>query len=615
VLATGSDFDRVARLRSEGDPYVSAWYETAVGFGADLVLMSSPVTYHLPDGVRLLSISRKVLQRIRQLGLAYRVSGDEKFAARAWAELRTVAGFDTWHPEHFLDVAEMAAAVATGYDWFYDYWDESQRETLRRALVEKAIDLGIEAHEGSADFPDWWTDTRHNWNSVCNGGLAVAALALLGEPGVERATLQRLLAYARESLRKPVRNFGADGGWPEGPSYWEYNTRYQVYYLTTLVSTLGGGGVAGVDAGIDATVPDAPGFRAAGSYPPQMTGPTGQFNYGDSSTGRNPQPSLLWLARQFDRPDWAAFELETTGTENGEVAHLLWYDPAIAGDRANLPRAKAFRGVDVATARSAWADDAAGFVGFKGGNNADNHTDLDLGSFVYDAEGTRWAVDLGREDYNVPGYWDAGPEGQRWTYYRKRAEGHNTLVVAPDGDPDQRVRGQADVERFEAGERGVYGVVDLGPAYQNVQAARRGFGFDRATKGLLVQDELALAEPAPVWWFMHTPASIRADGTTATLSAPEGEATLRARLLAPEGATFRTRPAGPLPSSPDPPEQMANEAVRKLSVGLEGIEAATVAVHLAPVVEGVAPAAPPVAPLADWSVRHVAGDGASDGGV
>ena len=79
----------------------------------------------------------------------------------------------------------------------------------------------------------------------------------------------------------------------------------------------------------------------------------------------------------------------------------------------------------VVTMRSSWDDPNARFVGFKGGDNKVNHSHADLGTFVLDAMGYRWAMDLGPDDYNLPGYFGK----ERWNYYRLRTEGHNTLVV------------------------------------------------------------------------------------------------------------------------------------------------------------------------------------------
>ena len=44
------------------------------------------------------------------------------------------------------------------------------------------------------------------------------------------------------------------------------------------------------------------------------------------------------------------------------------------------------------------------------------HSNLDIGTFVLDAFGERWVVDLGADDYNLPGYFETGGRGRRWTY-------------------------------------------------------------------------------------------------------------------------------------------------------------------------------------------------------
>ena len=89
------------------------------------------------------------------------------------------------------------------------------------------------------------------------------------------------------------------------------------------------------------------------------------------------------------------------------------------------PRDAVFRGTDTAFFRSAWDDPGAVYVGFRGGDNKANHSHLDLGNFVLDALGERWALDLGPDNYNLPGYFGK----QRWTYYRLRTESHNTLTL------------------------------------------------------------------------------------------------------------------------------------------------------------------------------------------
>ncbi len=100
-------------------------------------LAKKPSEYSIPDGRRLLSTSRRVKERVRQLAFVYLMEGEKPYLERAWAELEAAAQFKNWNPDHFLDTAEMTYAFAVGYDWLYDHWTEDQRHILRKAIIEK----------------------------------------------------------------------------------------------------------------------------------------------------------------------------------------------------------------------------------------------------------------------------------------------------------------------------------------------------------------------------------------------------------------------------------------------------------------------------------------------
>ena len=65
----------------------------------------------------ILPVSREQVYRMVNLALAYRLSGDRRFAEKAEKELVHVCNYPDWDPVHYLDVAEMTTAVAIGYDW------------------------------------------------------------------------------------------------------------------------------------------------------------------------------------------------------------------------------------------------------------------------------------------------------------------------------------------------------------------------------------------------------------------------------------------------------------------------------------------------------------------
>src|SRR5436309_518423 len=107
------------------------------------------------------------------------------------------------------------------------------------------------------------------------------------------------------------------------------------------------------------------------------------------------RPPLFWLARRYDEPllAWGAREVVTG---QFSARDLLWYDArGTPEDLHRAPLDAHYRGAHLAFFRSAWRDPNALYVGFKGGDNTAGHAHADLGTFVLDALGRRWAIDFG----------------------------------------------------------------------------------------------------------------------------------------------------------------------------------------------------------------------------
>ena len=578
----------VARARGRGgnDP-VARKYRDGLRRDAEKILGEPPVRYVL-KGPRLLDQSRLCLRRVYTLAGLYRLDGDKKWAERAVKELSAAAAFPDWNPSHFLDTAEMTHAFAVGYDWLYPALSPEERALVKTAIVEKGLLRGKEAYEGTKPWK-WWTGASHNWNQVCNGGLTLGALAVADE---EPQLAAFIVASALKSLPKAMASFAPDGGWDEGPGYWAYTLDYTVPLIAGLETALGS------DFGLAA----APGFDRTGAFRMHFVGPTRRpFNYADGGDGvTGGTPVMYWLGRRFRQP-----QLYAEG--GGGALGLFWYEKADQS-APSPPLDVVFRGIDVAFLRSAWDDPDALFVGFKGGDNKANHSHLDLGTFVFDALGERWAADLGGDDYNLPGYFGK----QRWTYYRLRTEGQNSPLL--DGG-NQATDGKAPLVAFLSKPGEGFAVADLTGGYRE-QATRvwRGVALVDGRRSLLVQDEWDAAAPGgPVEyrWQMHTRAQVQADGAQATLTI--GSKTVTARVLSPAGATFAAEPA----AAPEPQNQ--NRGVTRLVVRLPG-KATTgrVAVLLTPqrgAAGGGEPAAAAavVRPLDEW--RREAGPLPETGGA
>lgn len=591
LWATADDF-MALKSRIAAHPDLGRWH--AQSYQTGVRMLTQPVSeYDLSTG-NLLRISRQVRNRTLILAMLYQLDGEDRFAERTWDELAAAAEFPNWYPDHFLSTAEMTHAFAIGYDWLYHYLDREQRDILRDAIGNLGLRPALDGYRHGAS----WVTSTSNWNLVCNGGTGTGALAVGDEiPELAEEVLQSGLG----SLPRAIAEYAPDGAYPEGLNYWAYGTRYLVAYVAAVQTALGD----------DLGLAESPGLSETGYYPIYLNGPTDQgFNYYDAPPRTFRSPELFWLAKTYDRPidNWWG----SLGAEEANAArYLLWYDPDIGSSsprEAGLPFDRYFRHAEVVTCRSAWDDPRAVFVGFKGGDNQTNHGDLDLGTFVLDALGVRWAVELSNDLYRLPGYFDNGAQGQRWTYYRKRAEGQNTLVVEPGAGPDQDPLATAKIERFESGATRVFAIADLTDAVsgRGVRSWQRGVAqFDHRRK-VLVQDEVRANQPVDTWWFMHTEAEITVadDGRSAVLEQTDKH--LVARILGPDDATFAVREATPLDSSPDPDEQSANPGVRKLTVQLTGTTNVRLAVLFSPLRRWQEPGEdlPDVEPLADWSIPH-----------
>jgi len=102
-----------ALVAAKTDPLRAALHARIVA-AAELDLSAPPLVHRL-IGPRLLDQSMKAIDQILCCAMAYRLTGDARFAEGARRDMLTVAAFDDWNPSHFLDVAEMSFAVGIGY--------------------------------------------------------------------------------------------------------------------------------------------------------------------------------------------------------------------------------------------------------------------------------------------------------------------------------------------------------------------------------------------------------------------------------------------------------------------------------------------------------------------
>jgi hypothetical protein len=554
IVADAAAFDRVRTLVS-AEPHPKRWYQSIRREATEL--LGKPASrYEIPDGKRLLSVSRQVKERVQVLALVYRLEKDRRCLDRVWSEIEAASRFRDWNPSHFLDTAEMTYAFAVAYDWLYQDWTEAQRATMRQAIVQLGLRPGMKVY-GSAKG---WHTNENNWNQVCNGGLGAGALAIAEE---EPELAASILENAIRSLPLAMKHYAPDGAGTEGATYWDYGARFNILLLSSLEAALGS------DFGLSRI----PGFADSGLYQIHMAGAGRMaFDFADCGLRRLSAPAHFWMARRFNRPEysWYRYSELTDRERNGSVLDLLWYDPSGKDyDSARLPLDKYFREAECVAMRGSWKDPDAMAVAIQGGrnNNLSGHRHLDLGSFILDANGERWFMDSGVDHETYLTHRNHIP---RPDFYRIRAEGHNTLVINPDRGPDQSMTATARVISFESRQDRARSVLDLSEAYAGKarKVVRTCTLLDR--RRFNVTDRVEADAPVDVWWFAHTGAGVALDASRRRATLTRNGKRFVAELAGPSGAAFEVRDATPLPSSPDPKPQAGNKGRRKLAVRLPG---------------------------------------------
>ncbi|HEX4412584.1 MAG TPA: heparinase II/III family protein, partial [Lacipirellulaceae bacterium] len=435
-------------------------------------LQSAPPIERKLIGRRLLDKSRACLERVLLLSTAYHLTHDTKYVDRCRQEMLAAAHFTDWHPDHFLDTAEMTCALAIGYDWLFDQLDEPARKEIREAIVQKGLRVPYDTQFNK------WQRMTNNWGQVCHGGLTLGALAVAeDEPELAAHTIDDTLQNVVLSMAA----YAPNGGYPEGPGYWSYGTSYNVLLISALESALG------TDFGLS----KAPGFDHTGEFPALACGPSGLFfNYADGGEHRGPESIRFWFVDRYHHPDWLRNErdLWQQAADNSKAGRpaglhfatlaLLWMQPPQENVKPEMPLAWQSKGVvPIALLRSSWDDATATFVGLKAGAPAGHHGHMDAGSFVLDADGIRWASDLGMEDYNGieqrhMDLWGTAQDSDRWTIFRLSNFGHNTLVI---DDQLQHAAGNTTITKFSDNPKLPFAIVELTPVYKDqVKSARRG---------------------------------------------------------------------------------------------------------------------------------------------
>jgi hypothetical protein len=497
-------------------------------FLADDALKKPIFGHFYKNSSSLLLAGAATTNRLIILANAYYLTGDIKYALRAERELVALASLKSWKPNHFLDTATIMIALSIGYDWFHKELGESAKQYIRDSLYNKGLLEGLKAYEATttenklffvdkASWPEW----THNWAFVCNGAMIISALAL-AEDYPDQATTS--INYALPRIKSALEKLGPDGVWYEGPDYWRLSLSHLMATVFSLQTALKS----------DYGLTQFSGLEHTGmSYISLLSPSSLTFNFADAATQTDGspylEPGLLWLGNHFNQPLLGVYYAKAINSiiDNAPKIRLgilrevfaplsLWkLNPNLVNQEYVEPRSKLFQGlVPIARFKASATDSNSMFFAIKGGKNNLTHQQLDLGSFVLEHGGVRWASDIGLEKYNLPGFWDYSKGGQRWKYTRNNNVSHSTISFS---NTFQNPEAEAKFIEFEDLGTEMRSVLDLSTAYNEV--AGLAHRVTRASDSWVLVDDYvrSIKFNTTLRWNFITDATVRVNKNVAVL--------------------------------------------------------------------------------------------------
>ncbi len=477
---------------------------------------------------------------LEQLTFAWAITRDIKYLQCAYEIAIAFGEWTHWGPGHFLNCADSSVDFALFYDWTYNGYLELNAKGITRP-DGTAYDVGVLAeilythgvYEGYISTNGIQTSyisqivgaggssynaRENNWNAVCTSGMAISAMAIMGENnGKYISEASSMMSSNLETLVKTgMGQYAPDGSYIESPTYWDYGTNAFFKLCAGLISA----------AGTDYGLMDTWGIDTTCYFALHSSSNDGSiFNFHDSSQGGIDTSFFFFVAEVFDDATIcnARLNLINNNVQKATIFDLIYYpyDFKLEGNDIELDYYSS--GIDLFATRGSWEIGDV-YAAIMGGDNKVSHGQIDAGDFVYYNGGNNWIIDVGTENYNCAGFW---PDATRYRYYVMKPEGNNTIALVTDAENvpyGQRLNSMAYSTGMGSNEYGSYVTYNMTDTLGGkVSLWERGMLLTNDRNTTVIQDHITFTSMQQVYWFAHysssyvTEVEISADGQTAYL--------------------------------------------------------------------------------------------------
>ncbi len=506
----------------------------------------------------LMRKNRNDIADVQELGLIYRMTGEEKYAQRiretifrelekeSWEDPVLLQRTPAWNSG--LHTAHETFNYALGFDCIYDYLRTDERKKIAEGIVR----LGISRTLGDWINPETNIHTidtmGHNWWSACTDMAGFAALAVRNEipeskewvRQVEEASVE-WFNYQGSLLQNKIPTFDREGGFWESINYANFGFSQYLLFRLARQNVFPGD-----------RQPEIPQMEPMADFFINTTYYTNNgtlsVNFGDGNIHGTGHACvlLLWnLGYHKDRYAW--FLSKTMEGDNKEWMTMkspvgLALNPELPKPgqvkMPGLPTSELLPDMGWAMLRNSWEDNAT-MLAVKSGQTW-NHSHADAGSYILFHNGKNLIIDSGNSSYGNPLY----------TEYYCQSEAHNVVLWNGKGqerrDPYFGTVNHGSLNDLIDAEGFKYLLADATGPYSHL-LLRNYRSFLWAGDVILVYDDLLAYEPGKFEWLLHYNGKSERNGLD--LSVRQDDAEVLVRPLFPE-----TFPDGGLPN--DFPEKM-----------------------------------------------------------
>jgi len=542
ILVSGSELPALREKASEEHPDV---LQRLIGgldgrIGEDLL----PEPEFLPEsGIertrayqRIMVDTRGIIGLMDRFATAYLLTGEEKYGLEAKRRLMHVV---SWDPEgstalynHDEPGTQIVRICPRTYDYIYDLLSEEDRQRCQDCfairmpqLYRQLKNTPFEVHPYSSHPAGYYL-----------GDLTESCIAMAGDIDVAP-----WLEYALKLLMAPFFPpfAGRDGGWAEGPSYWQWTTSRisRVYRV--------------VEHATGIPINQREWLRNTGYFKLYCNPPYSDLSpFGDGQEGHASGAPTMWeLAKLFDDPYlmwWADYQ----GYNPSGLEALLLDEPTVEPKApSDLPDGRCFDSIGLACMHSDLASEAENVHVMMRSSpfGAISHAYADQNAFICQAYGEPLAIASGY--YQLYG----SPHHSAWTWHTKAS---NSIGVNGEGQQIRNWNSNGRIVQFESDEAFHYALGDATPAYMGrlTRFYRHIFYVRPSAEApvpvIVIYDDLRAPEPSTYDWWLHALDEMAVDSDAQHVLISHGEAKLHVQFLTPGDLTFSQTDR-----FPEPPER------------------------------------------------------------